>query len=111
MKTLWRKNQENSSDRISHAWAPLTEMLETQAGSTSFHGANQAASSEIQKAGSFSWNRRRRQLGPKPDVADDVGHPVVEAADPVQGEDGPDLHGPAPLLVVVVLHLDVDGDM
>ncbi len=23
MKTLWRKNQENSSDRISHAWAPL----------------------------------------------------------------------------------------
>ncbi len=23
MKTLWRKNQENSNDRISHAWAPL----------------------------------------------------------------------------------------
>jgi hypothetical protein len=23
MKTLWRENQENSSDRISHAWAPL----------------------------------------------------------------------------------------
>ncbi len=23
MKTLWCKNQENSSDRISHAWAPL----------------------------------------------------------------------------------------
>jgi hypothetical protein len=23
MKTLWRKNQENSSDRISHTWAPL----------------------------------------------------------------------------------------
>jgi hypothetical protein len=23
MNTLWRKNQENSSDRISHAWAPL----------------------------------------------------------------------------------------
>jgi hypothetical protein len=23
MKTLWRKNQENYSDRISHAWAPL----------------------------------------------------------------------------------------
>jgi hypothetical protein len=23
MKTLWRKNQENSTDRISHAWAPL----------------------------------------------------------------------------------------
>jgi hypothetical protein len=23
MKTLWRKNQENPSDRISHAWAPL----------------------------------------------------------------------------------------
>jgi hypothetical protein len=24
MKTLWCKNQENPSDRISHAWAPLT---------------------------------------------------------------------------------------
>jgi hypothetical protein len=24
MKTLWWKNQENPSDRISHAWAPLT---------------------------------------------------------------------------------------
>jgi hypothetical protein len=23
MRTLWRKNQENPSDRISHAWAPL----------------------------------------------------------------------------------------
>jgi hypothetical protein len=23
MKTSWRKYQENSSDRISHAWAPL----------------------------------------------------------------------------------------
>ncbi len=23
MKTLWRKNQENLSYRISHAWAPL----------------------------------------------------------------------------------------
>ena len=23
MKTLWCKNQENPSDRISHAWAPL----------------------------------------------------------------------------------------
>jgi hypothetical protein len=23
MKTLWRKNQENPSDPISHAWAPL----------------------------------------------------------------------------------------
>ncbi len=23
MKTLWCKNQENQSDRISHAWAPL----------------------------------------------------------------------------------------
>jgi hypothetical protein len=23
MKTLWCKNQENLSDRISHAWAPL----------------------------------------------------------------------------------------
>jgi hypothetical protein len=27
MKTLWRKNQENSSDRISHAWAPLRAQL------------------------------------------------------------------------------------
>jgi len=25
MKTLWRKNQEKSSDRISHAWAPLSK--------------------------------------------------------------------------------------
>jgi hypothetical protein len=24
MKTLWCKNQENPSDRISHTWAPLT---------------------------------------------------------------------------------------
>ncbi len=24
MKTLWCKNQENPSDRISHAWAPLS---------------------------------------------------------------------------------------
>ncbi len=23
MRTLWCKNQENPSDRISHAWAPL----------------------------------------------------------------------------------------
>jgi hypothetical protein len=23
MKTLWCKNQENPSDRISHTWAPL----------------------------------------------------------------------------------------
>ncbi len=23
MKTLWCKNQENPSDQISHAWAPL----------------------------------------------------------------------------------------
>jgi hypothetical protein len=23
MKTLWSENQENPSDRISHAWAPL----------------------------------------------------------------------------------------
>jgi hypothetical protein len=27
MKTLWRKNQENSSDRISHAWAPLNNNI------------------------------------------------------------------------------------
>ncbi len=27
MKTLWRKTQENSSDRISHAWAPLILVL------------------------------------------------------------------------------------
>jgi hypothetical protein len=25
MKTFWCKNQENPSDRISHAWAPLRE--------------------------------------------------------------------------------------
>ena len=25
MKTLWCKNQENPSDRISHAWAPSKE--------------------------------------------------------------------------------------
>jgi hypothetical protein len=25
MKTLWCKNQENPSDRISHAWAPLND--------------------------------------------------------------------------------------
>jgi hypothetical protein len=25
MKTLWCKNQENPSNRISHAWAPLSE--------------------------------------------------------------------------------------
>ncbi len=28
MKTLWCKNQENPSDRISHAWAPLTRNIE-----------------------------------------------------------------------------------
>ncbi len=27
MKTLWCKNQENPSDRISHTWAPLTFFL------------------------------------------------------------------------------------
>ncbi len=27
MKTLWRQNQENSSDRISHAWAPLNLVI------------------------------------------------------------------------------------
>ncbi len=27
MKTLWCKNQENPSDRISHAWAPLRQKL------------------------------------------------------------------------------------
>jgi hypothetical protein len=26
MKTLWCKNQENPSDRISHAWAPLKNL-------------------------------------------------------------------------------------
>ena len=26
MKTLWPKNQKNSSDRISHAWAPLSDI-------------------------------------------------------------------------------------
>ncbi len=30
MKTVWRKNQENSSDRISHAWAPLRNKPEVQ---------------------------------------------------------------------------------
>ncbi len=25
MKTLWCKNQENPCDRISHAWAPLSD--------------------------------------------------------------------------------------
>ena len=46
--------------------------------------------------------------GAKPKVADDIGDPVVEATDPVQGEDCPNHHGQAPLLVVV-LHLEVDG--
>jgi hypothetical protein len=55
------------------------------------------------------YRRQRLQLGTKPDVADDVGQPVVQAADPLQGEDSPDRHGPAPLLVVDVLHLDVAG--
>jgi hypothetical protein len=27
MKTLWCKNQENPSDRISHAWAPLNPVM------------------------------------------------------------------------------------
>jgi hypothetical protein len=27
MRTLWCKNQKNPSDRISHAWAPLTYVL------------------------------------------------------------------------------------
>ena len=27
MKTLWCKNQENPSDRISHTWAPLTILV------------------------------------------------------------------------------------
>jgi hypothetical protein len=27
MKTLWCKNQENPSDQISHAWAPLKKVL------------------------------------------------------------------------------------
>jgi hypothetical protein len=27
MKTLWCKNQENPSDRISHAWAPLNYVM------------------------------------------------------------------------------------
>jgi hypothetical protein len=54
------------------------------------------------------WNHQRCLLRPKPEVADDAGDPVVEAADPVQGEGCLDRHCPAPLLVVV-LHLDVEG--
>ncbi len=27
MKTLWCKNEENPSDRISHAWAPLRRRM------------------------------------------------------------------------------------
>ncbi len=49
--------------------------------------------------------RRRCLLWPEPDVADDVGHPAVE------GEDGSHRHCGAPLLVVVVLHLDVEEDV
>jgi hypothetical protein len=30
MKTLWCKNQENPSDRISHAWAPLNKKTQQQ---------------------------------------------------------------------------------
>jgi hypothetical protein len=30
MKTLWRKNQENSSDGISHAWAPLIVIVKAE---------------------------------------------------------------------------------
>ncbi len=30
MRTLWCKNQENPSDRISHAWAPLNVSTTTR---------------------------------------------------------------------------------
>ena len=49
--------------------------------------------------------------GLKPDVAEDVGYPVVKAADPVQGENGAHRQSPTPLLVTAVLHLDVDEDV
>ncbi len=80
---------------------------------------NQATGSETQKVGRVSLlgcgvapsRRRRWLLGPKPDVAENVGHPAVEAADPLQGENGAHRHCPAPLLVVAVLHLGVDEDV
>ncbi len=55
--------------------------------------------------------RGRWLLGPKPDVAEDVGYPVVKAADPVQGENGAHRQSPTPLLVTAVLHLDDDEDV
>ena len=45
-----------------------------------------------------------------PDVAEDVGYPVVKAADPVQGENGAHRQSPTPLLFTAVLHLDVDEE-
>ncbi len=32
-----------------------------------------------------------------------------QCADPVQGEDSPDHHGPASLLVVDILYIDIEG--
>jgi hypothetical protein len=50
-------------------------------------------------------------LRPEPDVAEDDGEPVVEAAYPVQGKNGANRQGPTPLLLTAVLHLDVDEKM
>ncbi len=44
------------------------------------------------------------------DVAEDGGEPVVEAAYPVQGENGAHRQSPTPLLFTAVLHLDVDEE-
>jgi hypothetical protein len=38
MKTLWCKNQENPSDRISHTWAPLTQGRPLQKQNLSLQG-------------------------------------------------------------------------
>ncbi len=56
---------------------------------------------------------RRRWLGlrPEPDVAENGGEPGVEAAYPVQGENGAHRQSPTPLLLLTaVLHLDVDEE-
>ncbi len=37
MKTLWCKNQENPSDRISHAWAPLKNYFSVRLTNTFVH--------------------------------------------------------------------------
>jgi hypothetical protein len=49
--------------------------------------------------------------GPEPDVAEDGGEPVVEAAHPVKNENGAHRQSPTPLLLLTaVLHLDVDEE-